>query len=671
MILSCSNISKSFGTDSILNHVSFHIEEREKAAVVGINGAGKSTLLKIIVGELAPDEGSVVIAKGKTLGYLAQHQDLDSGRTIYDELLEVKRPIIEMEERLRTLEVNMKRSQGEELESLYQTYSRLSHEFELANGYAWKSEITGVLKGLGFLEEEFSKPVSTLSGGQKTRVSLGKLLLSKPDIILLDEPTNHLDMESIAWLENYLLNYQGTVVIVAHDRYFLDRVVTKVVELDNGSSTVFQGNYSAYSEKKAMLRASILKAYLNQQQEIKHQEEVITKLRSFNREKSIKRAESREKLLNKIERIEKPTEVNDAMNITLEPDIVSGNDVLTVRGLTKGFDGQTLFSDVDFEIKRGERIAIIGNNGTGKTTILKIINGILAADAGEIRLGSRVHIGYYDQEHHVLHSEKTLFQELSDTYPNMNNTQIRNVLAAFLFTGDDVFKLIGDLSGGEKGRVSLAKLMLSEANFLILDEPTNHLDITSKEILENALTHYTGTVLYVSHDRYFINKTATRILDLTHNTLVNYIGNYDYYLEKHDTMEQLFSASPAVSSKPSENNSQAAAFAASGPVNAASLPWSGDRGNASSSDSGDSSGKTDWKQQKEEQARLRKRQNELKKTEDAIHQLETRDGEIDSLLCQEDVFSDVAKLMELNAEKQSIAGQLEELYEKWEELAED
>ena len=671
MILSCSNISKSFGTDSILNHVSFHIEEREKAAVVGINGAGKSTLLKIIVGELAPDEGSVVIAKGKTLGYLAQHQDLDSGRTIYDELLEVKRPIIEMEERLRTLEVNMKRSQGEELESLYQTYSRLSHEFELANGYAWKSEITGVLKGLGFLEEEFSKPVSTLSGGQKTRVSLGKLLLSKPDIILLDEPTNHLDMESIAWLENYLLNYQGTVVIVAHDRYFLDRVVTKVVELDNGSSTVFQGNYSAYSEKKVMLRASILKAYLNQQQEIKHQEEVITKLRSFNREKSIKRAESREKLLNKIERIEKPTEVNDAMNITLEPDIVSGNDVLTVRGLTKGFDGQTLFSDVDFEIKRGERIAIIGNNGTGKTTILKIINGILAADAGEIRLGSRVHIGYYDQEHHVLHSEKTLFQELSDTYPNMNNTQIRNVLAAFLFTGDDVFKLIGDLSGGEKGRVSLAKLMLSEANFLILDEPTNHLDITSKEILENALTHYTGTVLYVSHDRYFINKTATRILDLTHNTLVNYIGNYDYYLEKRDTMEQLFSASPAASSKPSENNSQAAAFAASGPVNAASLPWSGDRGNASSSDSGDSSGKTDWKQQKEEQARLRKRQNELKKTEDAIHQLETRDGEIDSLLCQEDVFSDVAKLMELNAEKQSIAGQLEELYEKWEELAED
>lgn len=689
MILSCSNITKSFGTDSVLEQVSFHIEEREKAAIVGINGAGKSTLLKIIIGELAPDDGTVVVAKGKTLGYLAQHQDLDSSRTIYDELLEVKRPVIEMEERIRQLEIEMKHSAGEELETLYQTYSRLSHEFELANGYAWKSEITGVLKGLGFEEEEFSKPVCTLSGGQKTRVSLGKLLLSRPDIILLDEPTNHLDMESIAWLENYLLNYQGTVIIVAHDRYFLDRVVTKIVELDSGKATVFQGNYSAYSEKKAMLRANILKAYLNQQQEIRHQEEVITKLRSFNREKSIKRAESREKLLNKMERIEKPAEVNDAMNITLEPDIQSGNDVLTVRGLSKGFDGQQLFSGVDFDIRRGERIAIIGNNGTGKTTILKIINGIVPADSGEIRLGSRVHIGYYDQEHHVLHNEKTLFQELSDTYPGMNNTQIRNVLAAFLFTGEDVFKLIGDLSGGEKGRVSLAKLMLSEANFLILDEPTNHLDITSKEILENALNHYTGTVLYVSHDRYFINRTATRILDLTHNTLVNYIGNYDYYLEKHDTMEQLLTGSAGngaaknagsgtagqkdAGSFPLQGSAKSASagsvsFTADGAVNAASLPWAGA---AKAAPLPSSAGKTDWKQQKEEQARLRKRQNELKKTEDAIHELETRDAQIDALLCEEEIFSDVAKLMELNSEKQSISEKLEELYERWEELAED
>ena len=650
MILSCSNITKAFGADSILNHVSFHIEEREKAAIVGINGAGKSTLLKIIVGELAPDEGVVTVAKGKTLGYLAQHQNLDSKCTIYDELLEVKRPILELEEQIRSLEIQMKHAEGEELEELYKTYSRVSHEFELANGYAWKSEIIGVLKGLGFEESDFSKPVSTLSGGQKTRVSLGKLLLSQPDIILLDEPTNHLDMESIAWLETYLLNYQGTVIIVAHDRYFLDRVVTKIVELDNGKSTVFQGNYSSYSEKKAMLRADILKAYLNQQQEIKHQEEVITKLRSFNREKSIKRAESREKLLNKMEVLEKPSEINDTMHITLEPDILSGNDVLTVRGLSKRFGDHILFSDIDFDIKRGERIAIIGNNGTGKTTILKLINGILAPDSGEIRLGSRVHIGYYDQEHQVLHNEKNLFEELSDTYPDMKTTQIRNVLAAFLFTGDDVFKRIGDLSGGEKGRVSLAKLMLSEANFLILDEPTNHLDITSKEILENALNHYTGTVLYVSHDRYFINRTSTRILDLTHGSLVNYIGNYDYYLEKRETMEQLLAEKEETKSIP-----------------LVSTPLSVQSEEQEST----SDRKADWKQQKEEQARLRKRQNELKKTEEAIHKLETRDSEIDELLCMEEVFSDVARLMELNTEKQSISDELTELYERWEELAED
>ena len=538
MILSCSNISKTFGTDQIRSRVSFHIEEHERAAVVGINGAGKSTLFKIIAQELLPDEGGVALSKGKTLGYLAQQQDISGSRTIFDELMEVKRPILELEERLRALELKMKSAAGPELDRLLESYSRLDHEFELQNGYAWKSEITGVLKGLGFAEDEFSKPVRELSGGQKTRVSLGKLLLSRPDIILLDEPTNHLDMESIAWLETYLMNYPGTVLIVAHDRYFLDRVVTKIVELDQGKATVFQGNYSAYSEKKALIRANIMKAYLNQQQEIRHQEEVIAKLRSFNREKSIKRAESREKLLSKMDVLEKPLEVNDSMSITLEPNVVSGNDVLAVRGLTKSFDGQTLFSGVDFDIRRGERVAIIGNNGTGKTTILKILNGLLPQDSGEFRLGSKVHIGYYDQEHQVLHMDKTLFQELQDTYPAMNNTQIRNALAAFLFTGDDVFKLIRDLSGGERGRVSLAKLMLSEANFLILDEPTNHLDITSKEILEQALTHYTGTVLYVSHDRYFINKTATRILDLKLKTLINYIGNYDYYLEKKDILEQ-------------------------------------------------------------------------------------------------------------------------------------
>ena len=659
MILSCSNISRSFGDNHILKRVSFHIEEHEKAAVVGINGAGKSTLLKIIIGDLAPDEGSVTWAKGASIGYLAQHQDLEGAETIYDALLEVKRPILEMEERLRNLEQSMKSASGEELEAMLSEYSRLNHAFELENGYACRSEITGVLKGLGFSEDEFSKPIQALSGGQKTRVSLGKLLLTKPDILLLDEPTNHLDMESIAWLETYLKGYSGSVIIVAHDRYFLDRVVTKVIELDNGTATVFSGNYSAYSDKKAMLRDAQIRAYLNQQQEIRHQEAVIAKLKSFNREKSIRRAESREKMLDKIERLEKPVEINDSMDIRLEPDVVSGNDVLTVTDLSKSFDTQTLFTHGSFEIKRGERVAVIGNNGTGKTTLLKIINGLIPADAGEIRLGTKVHIGYYDQEHQVLHMDKTLFQEIQDTYPNMNNTQIRNTLASFLFTGDDVFKLIKDLSGGERGRVSLAKLMLSDANFLLLDEPTNHLDITSKEILESALNRYTGTVLYVSHDRYFINRTATRILDLTGQSFVNYIGNYDYYLEKKEDVEAAFFAG---------RGSEAPKSALGRPADAGTGASSGTAASSSDSDTG---AKRDWKAQKEEQARIRKRQNELKKTEDAIHQLETRDSEINELLALEEVYTDVSRLMELNKEKDSISEKLEKLYELWEALAEE
>ena len=540
MILSCSNISKAFGSEVILENISFHIEEHEKAAVVGINGAGKTTLLKIIIGELPADSGNVVIARGKTIGYLAQHQDLESSRTIYEEVLEIKRPLIQMEERIRQLEKEMKHVQGDALESMFSEYSRLNHQFELENGYAYQSEVIGVLKGLGFGEDEFEKKVNTLSGGQKTRVSLGRLLLSNPDIILLDEPTNHLDMESIAWLENYLLNYKGSVIIVAHDRFFLNRVVKKVIELDRGHSQVYLGNYDAYSQKRAMLRQAQMKAYLNQQQEIKHQQEVIAKLKSFNREKSIKRAESREKMLAKIEVLDKPTEVNDAMHIILEPRTESGNDVLSIRNLSKSFGPLKLFSHVDMEIKRGERVAIIGNNGTGKSTLLKIIMDRLPADMGQIRPGTKVHVGYYDQEQQVLHQEKTIFDEIQDEYPDMDNTRVRSVLAAFLFTGDDVFKQISELSGGERGRVSLAKLMLSEANFLILDEPTNHLDITSKEILEDALNHYTGTVLYVSHDRYFINKTATRILELTGKTFIQYLGNYDYYLEKKEELTRVF-----------------------------------------------------------------------------------------------------------------------------------
>ena len=641
MILACQNINKAFGTNVILKDASFHIEEKEKAAIVGINGAGKSTLLKIIMKQIPADSGEVILAKDRTIGYLAQHEAVSSGNTIYEELLEVKQDIFELERHIRTLELQMKSQSGGELEQTLELYNRLNTEFEQKNGYACKSEIVGVLKGLGFTEDEFSKQVDTLSGGQKTRVALGKLLLAKPDLILLDEPTNHLDMQSIAWLENFLINYSGAVIIVAHDRYFLNRVVSKVIEIDHAKATTFLGNYSAYSEKKAQLRDSQLKAWMNQQREIKHRQEVIDKLKSFNREKSIKRAESREKMLEKMEVLDRPdTEVQE-LKLSLEPRFPSGNDVLRVEGLAKSFGDHTLFTDLDFEIKRGERVALIGNNGTGKTTILKIINELLAADAGSFTLGSKVCIGYYDQEHHVLHMEKTLFEEISDDYPTLTNTEIRNVLAAFLFTGDDVFKRISDLSGGERGRVSLAKLMLSEANFLILDEPTNHLDILSKEILEQALNRYTGTVFYVSHDRYFINQTATRILELTGNTLVNYIGNYDYYLEKKDELTKIY--------VPSATEEETA-----------SLP----------SSSAETAGKLTWQQQKEEQARIRKRQNELKKTEDRIHVLEVRDKEIDELMMQEEVFTNVAKCVELNKEKTAVNEELEQLYEHWEELAE-
>ena len=637
MILSCQSICKSFGEKVILQDASFHIEEREKAALIGNNGAGKTTLLRIIMEEISADSGQVVIAKDKKIGYLAQYQDIHGHHTIYEELMTTKQYILDMEDKIRSLEQEMKYVAGDKLESLMNSYTRLTHQFELENGYAYKSEIVGVLKGLGFEEEDYGKQIENLSGGQKTRVALGKLLISKPDILLLDEPTNHLDMESIAWLETYLLNYPGAVFIVSHDRYFLDKVVTKIVEIEAAQMRMYEGNYSAYALKKAQLRDAQYKAYLNQQREIKHQEAVITKLRSFNREKSIKRAESRVKMLDKIQRIEKPIEIDNQMRISLEPRFIGGNDVLTVEGLSKAFPGQTLFTDINFEIKRGERVALIGNNGTGKTTILKILNGIVAADAGRFALGSKVQIGYYDQEHHVLHMEKTIFQEISDTYPTLTETEIRNMLAAFLFTGDDVFKLISSLSGGERGRVSLAKLMLSEANFLILDEPTNHLDIASKEILEEALNSYTGTVLYVSHDRYFINQTATRIMDLTNQAIVNYIGDYDYYLEKKDEMTRIYApAQETAAQEVKENVSET---------------------------------KLTWQQQKEEQALKRKRENELKKVEARIEELEARDKEIDETMVLPDICTNVAECTKLSREKAAIAEELEGLYEKWEELA--
>ena len=631
MILSCSNLNKSFVENIIIKDASFHIEEYDKVAIVGKNGAGKTTLIKMLMGRLAPDSGIITLAKQTTVGYLAQNDAISSDATIINELTSVCQEVIDIEEKLRSLEIEM---QNDDSSQVMEQYSKLSHQFELKDGFSYKSRILGVLKGLGFEENDYNKLISTLSGGQKTRVALGKLLLQRPDIIVLDEPTNHLDINSIAWLETYLLNYKGSVILVSHDRYFLDKITNKIIEIDSGEVMTFQGNYSDYAIKKEHLRITQMNAYLNQQREIKHQEEVIDKLKSFNREKSIKRAESREKMLDKVERLDKPQEYTNAMQLKLSPRIISGNDVLEITNLAKSFEHLHLFENVSFNLKRGERVALIGDNGTGKTTILKIINGILAPDEGNIKLGSQVHIGYYDQEHNVLNLDKTMFEEIQDAYPTLTNTEIRNTLAAFLFTGDDVFKKISMLSGGERGRVSLAKLMLSKANFLILDEPTNHLDIASKEILEYALNHYSGTILYVSHDRYFVNKTATRILELSNKDIKSYLGNYDDLLI---TKEKLQLSNEIIEES----------------INIIE----------------DVSGKLDWKEQKEKQANQRKISNELKKVEARIEVLENMNTELNDMMNDSDVATNSVKLQDLTNKLIDNNSELELLYEKWEELS--
>lgn len=640
MILSCSNINKSFIEVPILTDVSFHLEDKEKAAIVGINGAGKSTLLKIIIGELSADSGIVSISKDKTIGYLAQYQDISLGHTIFEEMLEVKKDIIEMEETIRDLEEKMQHVVGDELNDLMDQYAKLNHSFELKNGYAYKSEIYGVLKGLGFAEEDYEKAISSLSGGQKTRVALAKLLLSQPDIILLDEPTNHLDIKSITWLEGFLSNYKGAVLIVSHDRYFLNKIVSKVVEIENTKSHVYMGNYNAYAKKKEELRNAALKLYYKQQKELKHEQEVIEKLRSFKQEKFYKRAQSREKAIEHMDLIDAPETLNDKFRISLTPEFESGNDVLNISNMSVKFDDAStaLFNDVNFEIKKGERIAIIGENGTGKSTLLKIITGNFHKFTGDVEFGSNVSIGYYDQEHHTLNDSKTLFEEIADTYPGMTNTKIRNTLAAFLFTGDDVFKLVGDLSGGEKGRLSLAKLMLSNANFLILDEPTNHLDMVSKEILEDALNSYTGTVLYVSHDRYFINKTCSRILELSNNTIINYIGNYDYYIEKRELQNNL-----VIESKTPDVIEEASTAT--------------------------SSTKDDWKKQKELSRQKEKITKELNKVEDEINSLEEKKAKIEEDMANPLFSRDAAKLISLQKDLESTTEKLDELFISWEEVS--
>ena len=635
MILNATNISKSFGSNEIIKDANFLVNEHEKVAIVGVNGAGKTTLLKILTGEEHADSGNVILAKDAKLGYLRQINNVDSTLSIIDELYTVIEHILNMEKRMLEMQEQMQHLSGEALEELYSSYTALTHSYELMDGYAAKSKVIGILKGLGFDENDFDRKINTLSGGQKTRVFLAKLLLEEPDIILLDEPTNHLDLRSIEWLESYLLNYKGAVIIVSHDRYFLDKIVSKVIDIENAEVQMYSGNYSDFSAKKQMLLDAKMKEYLNQQQEIKHQEAVITKLKQFNREKSIKRAESRQKQLEKIERVEAPKTHIENMRLSLDISKESGKDVLTVHDLSKSFDEKHLFSNINFEIKRGERVAIIGDNGTGKTTLLKIINGLLSPDTGEVIYGSNVSITYYDQEHQVLHMDKTLFDEISDTYPEMNNTQIRNILAAFLFTGEDVYKKIGDLSGGERGRVSLVKLMLSKANFLLLDEPTNHLDILSKDVLESALNSFPGTICYVSHDRYFINKTATRILDLTGNRLLNYIGNYDYYIEKREAVEGAANLSNnSIEEKPTEI----------------------------------SDSKQEWIENKTVQAQKKKISNALNKCEKEIEKIEEKLALIDEEFANPEISSNVGKLMELQKEKTALEEKLEKLMNEWEEL---
>ena len=633
MILNAANITKAFGSESILTDASFLVNEHDKLAVVGVNGAGKTTLLNILSGEDTEHTGTVSLKKDATIGYLHQLHNLSSELSIEDELLKVIKPVLDIKDRIDSLHNQIENASSDTLDDLYNEYNNLMNKYELMDGYSAKSRVYGTIKGLGFSDEDIKKPISSLSGGQKTRVYLAKLLLSMPDIIMLDEPTNHLDLKSIEWLENYLSSYKSAVIIVSHDRYFLDKIVNKVVEIDRAKVTTYEGNYSDYAAKKAAKRQAELKAYENQQRDIKHQEAVIEKLKSYNREKSIKRAESRQKLLSKIDRLEKPTDISSDMQLSFKQSSISGMDVLSVKDLSMGFDRNMLFENLSFDIKRGEHIAIIGDNATGKTTLLKLLTGMYSPISGDISYGAGVMIGYYDQEQQVLDDNKTIFDELHDTYPDMDNTKIRNILAAFLFTGDDVFKLISSLSGGERGRVSLAKLMLSNANFIILDEPTNHLDMISKEILEAAINKYEGTVLYVSHDRYFINSTATRILHLQDNRLYNYIGNYDYYLEKKEVLEGSLAAS---TDKRKESSSM-----------------------------------QDWKAAKKEAASNKKKQKELSDCEAKISELEDKLKDIDRQFEDKAVQCDAARLSELQKEKDTLEASLNEMYIKWEELADE
>lgn len=642
MILAARQLQKSYGIDVILEKITFHLEEREKAAVVGVNGAGKTTLFRILTGEASPDGGELFLKKDVSVGYLAQNQKIESDQTIYEEMLSVFRKIMETESKLREMENEMGQYEGQELSDKMAEYAALQLFFEQNDGYGYQSRLRGVLKGLGFSEKDWNSPMNQLSGGQKTRVWLGRLLLSRPDLLLLDEPTNHLDIASIEWLEDFLRSYSGAVLIISHDRYFLDRIVTKVIEIENKKSSVFNGNYTFYSQQKEILRESQQKAYDLQQKEIRRQEDVIRTLRAYNREKFIKRAESREKALDKMERLDRPEALPDQMRLTLTPQIISGSDVLHAENLSKTYNGHKVFQNVFFDIKRGDKVAVIGPNGVGKSTLFKMLLKEVSSDSGLIRFGTNVHVGYYDQEQQKLDESKSIFDEIADTYPTLTAGQIRNVLAAFVFTNDDVFKPISALSGGEKGRVSLAKIMLSKANLLMLDEPTNHLDMFSKEVLEDAINCYEGTVFYISHDRYFINRTAEKILELTREGVVQYAGNYDYYLEKKAERERN-------EAEKLRENPQAAQ-----PLKAAPQP---------ASDT-----KNDWLRQKEQQAAERKLANKIARIETEIEETEAAIAKADTDMAA--ASSDYTKAQEIFEQKTALEEKLETLYAAWEELHE-
>lgn len=617
MILACSSLKKSFQGIDLLKDITFKIEEHDKLAIIGVNGAGKTTLLKILCEEESYDSGDIFKSKESTIGYLSQHNTIDPQLTVYDALLNVFQPLIKKEERLRVLEQLMTTTQ--DLDSIMKEYDQLSYEFERDGGYTYQSQIKGVLKGLGFEEETWNMTMSILSGGQKTRIALGRLLLLKPSLLLLDEPTNHLDVESIEWLEAYLKSYPHAIIMVSHDRYFIDQVTNQIIEIENGKSTLYKCSYQEYAIIKKHNREVDLKHYIDNQKEIKRMQESIDLLKSYNREKQVKRAESKEKALEKMEKVERPDALPQSMKIQFQPVVESGYDVLKVKDLAMAFD-QPLFENIHFEVKKQERVALIGPNGIGKTTLFQILLGRLSQKSGKIKLGSKVMIGYYDQEHTSLSFNKTIFQEISDTYPQMNNTEIRSACASFQFKGDDAFKTIDVLSGGERGRVVLMKLLLSRCNLLVLDEPTNHLDIESKEVLEDALMSFQGTILFISHDRYFINKLSTKVVEMTAHGSHTYSGNYTTYLDHKNEVKV-----------EKEKN-------------------------------------TSYLEQKKSQSETRKQQNQIKKIEKQISELELKISQYNESLHNEEILNDYQKYNETIKCIDDSQYQLEQLLETWEEL---